>query len=147
MFPDPTLRWRPYPSVMDRMKAPPFVLDRGLWRGVLNLMVLECAPGVRAYGVEIKCDIYCAFEEMIHSIAHHGDGSGMYRGDVYIKEAENSNLLEAFRKVHPLNRNARQFLFVGGDFCYETLGSAEPVVHTFASKDEAYAWTPGGAAA
>ena len=144
MFPDPTVRWRPYPSVMDGIKAPPSVLGRGLWRGVLNLIVLECAPGVRAYGVEIKCEVFGGFEEMIYSIANHGDGSGIYRGDVYIKEAENSNLLEAFRNAHPFNRNARQFLFVGDDFCYETLGFAEPVVHTFASKEEAYAWTPSG---
>jgi hypothetical protein len=125
---------------MDGMKAPPFVLDRGLWRGVLSLIVLECPPGVRAYGVEVECQIYAAFEEMIYSIAHHGDGSGTYRGNVYIKEAEHSKLLDAFRDVDPIKRNPRHFLFVGGDFCYEVLGFAEPVVRTFASKDEAYAW-------
>ena len=126
---------------MDGMKAP-FVLDRGVWRGVLSLIALECKPGVRAYGIEIKCQIYGAFEEMIYSIAHHGDRSGVYGGDVYIKEAEQSKLLDVFRDVDPFKRSPRHFLFVGGDFCYEVLGFEEPVVHAFASEEEAYAWPP-----
>ena len=46
MFPDLSLRWRPYPSIMDGMRPPPFVLDRGLWKSVLNLIVLEGSLGV-----------------------------------------------------------------------------------------------------
>jgi hypothetical protein len=67
VFPDPSVRWRAYPSIMDGIKAPPFVLDKGLWRGTLHLIVLEAAPfGDRAYGVQIACQIYGAFEEMIY---------------------------------------------------------------------------------
>jgi hypothetical protein len=141
MFPDSKLKWRPLPSIMDGMRTPPFVFSRGTWRGVLKLIVLECAPGTRAYGVEILgCQVYAAFEEMIYSIANHGDRAGVYDGGVYIKEAETSDLLDAFANIDPLNRKPRHFSFVGGDYCYETLGFAEPVVHMFASEDEAYAW-------
>ncbi len=127
---------------MDGMKTPPFVLDRGLRRGILNLIVLEGTPGGRAYGLEIRCEIYAAFEEMIYSTAGHGDGSGGYNGGVYIKEATKSYLLEAFAKNDPIKRKVRHFSFVGGDFCYETLGVGEPIIRTFASKEEAYVWQP-----
>jgi hypothetical protein len=36
-----------------------------------------------------------------------------------------------FKNAHPLNRNTGQFLLVGDDFGYETVGPAESVVHTF----------------
>jgi hypothetical protein len=134
---------------MDGMKAPPFVFSQGTWCGVLNLIVLECAPGTRAYGVEIfDCQAYVAFEEMIYSVANHGDKAGNYDGGVYIKEAENSRLLESFENIDPFSRKPRHFSFVGGDYCYETLGFTEPVVRTFASQEEAYAWmqSPGAGA-
>ena len=147
MFPDPSVKWRAYPSIMDGIKAPPFVLDRGMWRGRLNLIVLEPAAfGTRAYGAQIACQIYGAFEEMIYSIANYGvgDRGSAYRGDVYLKEAEHSNLLKAYRNADPMKRTPRHFLFVGSDFCYETVGFEEPVVCTFASREDAYAWLPGG---
>jgi hypothetical protein len=126
------------------MKAPPFVLDRGLWSGVLRLIVLECIPGSRAYGVEIDCQIYGAFEEAIYSIANHGNGSSSkYDGTVYLKEAVNSHLLNSWNTTDLTKRKARQFLFVGSDFCYETLGFRPPLIRTFASRDEAYDWPPG----
>jgi hypothetical protein len=129
---------------MDGMKAPPFVFSQGTWRGVLNLIVLECAPGTRAYGVEIfGCQVYVAVEEMVYSVAHHGDGTGVYNGGVYIKETENSRLLDVFANTDPLNRKSRHFLFVGGDYCYETLGIGEPAVRTFTSQEEAYTWMRG----
>lgn len=140
MFPDPTLRWRPYPSVMDGMKAPPSVLDRGLRKDILNLIVLECVPGTRAYRIEIKCLAYGAFDEMTYSIANHGGGTGMYGGGVYIKEAETSQLLTSLRNLHPLYAKARQFSFVGADFCYETIGLGEPTIHTFATPAQANEW-------
>lgn len=142
MFPDPTIRWRPFLSVMDGMKAPPFVLDRGLWKGRLNLLVLECSPGLRAYGVSIACEIYGAFEEMIYSVAPHGDGSGAYDGSVYLKEATSSALLDAFRSADLAHRSVRQFLFVGGNYCYETLGQSEPIIRSFATQEDGYAWAP-----
>jgi hypothetical protein len=127
---------------MDGINRPPFVLDRGLNRGILHLIVLECTPGTRAYGVEIQCQAYGAFEEMIYSIADHGDVSGAYDGGVYMKEAANSRLLEAYSEIDPMERKARHFSFVGMDFCYETLGFEVPVIRTFESEEEAYAWTP-----
>jgi hypothetical protein len=144
MFPDSTTHWRPYPSIMDGITHPPFPLDRGLWRGVLHLIVLE-GLGSRAYGVEIRCEAYAAFEERIYSVVpHDAERSARYDGGVYIKEAASSRLLEAYMKIDPPLRKAevRHFLFVGTDYCYETLGE-EPVIRAFASKDEAYAWVPG----
>jgi hypothetical protein len=125
------------------MKPPPTVVDMGMRNGVLNLIVLECAfenSQSRAYRVEISCEIYAAFDEMIYSIANHSDGSGRYNGNVYLKEAEDSHLLRFYAERDPFKRKVRHFSFVGGHLCYETLGSTEPVISTFFSIDEALAW-------
>jgi hypothetical protein len=42
MFPDSTLKWRPFPSIIDGIKPPPFALSKGMWRGAFNLIVVEC---------------------------------------------------------------------------------------------------------
>jgi hypothetical protein len=34
----------------------------------------------------------------------------------------------------------RQFLFVGADYCFETIGLGEPKICTFATKEDAYNW-------
>ena len=140
MFPDPTVRWRPYISIIDGIERPPFVFDQGLWKGVLYLVVLAPNPSLRAFGIEIPCEIYAGFEEMIYSVADHGDGTTVYDGGVYIKEAENSALLKAYAATDPVGRKPRHFLFVGSDYCYEVLGFSEPLVRAFNSPDEAYAW-------
>lgn len=80
MFPDPTLRWRPYPSIIDGIERPPFVFDQGLWRGVLYLIVVAPNPGLRAYGIEMSCEVYSGIEEMIYSVADHGAKTGSYAG-------------------------------------------------------------------
>lgn len=142
MFPDPTLKWRPYESIIDGIESSPFVLDRGLWCGVLHLIVVAPNPSRRAYGIEISCEIYAGFEEMIYSVANHGDSAGMYNGGVYIKEAENSALVNAYIAIDPVGRKPRHFSFVGGDLCYEVLGFSEPTIRPFDGLEEAYAWGP-----
>lgn len=142
MFPDPSLKWKPYPSVIDGIERPPFVFDQGLWRGVLHLIVLSPKPHLRFYGVELSCEVYFGTEEMIYSVADHGDAAGAYDGGVYIKEAASSALLRAFAAADPVERKARHFSFVGGDYCYEALGCSEPIIHTFADEEEAHAWGP-----
>jgi hypothetical protein len=127
---------------MDGMRSH-FALDRGLWKGVLHLMVVEDYPGgSRAYGVKLQCEAYAAFEEMVYSIADHGAASGTYDGDVYIKEAERSALLDAYVTVDPLKDGLRHFLFVGTDYCYEVLAYSEPEIMALPSIDEAYEWRP-----
>ena len=113
MFPDPTLVWQPYPSMMDGIKRPPYIWIGRHSKGVLSLVVVECPPATRAYGVEIACEIFCGVEEMFYSIAHHGDKTGNYDGTIYIKEAKHSRLLEVFRTIDPINRKPRHFLFCG----------------------------------
>ena len=142
MFPDPSLRWRPYASIIDGIERPPFVFDQGLWRGVLYLIVVAPKPSLRSYGVEIRCEIYAGFEEMIYSVADHGDKTGIYGGGVYIKEAENSALLKAYAATDPVGRKPRHFSFVGGDYCYEVLGFSEPIIRPFDGPEAAYAWGP-----
>jgi hypothetical protein len=142
VFPDPTLRWRPFASIIDGIERPPFVFDQGFWLGVLHLIVVAPKPSFRAYGAEITCQIYAGFEEMIYSVADHGGGTAMYDGGVYIKEAENSALLKAFAAADPFGRKPRLFSFVGGDRCYEALGFSEPIIRAFDSQEEAYAWGP-----
>ena len=142
MFPDPTLRWRPYESIIDGIERPPYVFDQGLWRGVLYLIVVAPNPSRRAYGIEMSCAIYAGFDEMIYSVANHGDSAGMYDGGIYIKEAESSALLNAYAATDPVGRKPRHFCFVGSDYCYEVLGFSEPMIRPFDSPEEAYAWGP-----
>ncbi len=141
MFPDNTLIWRAYPSIIDGIRDP-FALDRGVWRGVLSLIVLEGANGSRAYAVQVRCDIYSAYEEFIYSIADHGRARPYDNRGVYIREAEKSRAIDTLAQLHPAKRGARQFSFVGSDFCYETIGFHEPVVRAFSSREEAYSWAP-----
>jgi hypothetical protein len=142
MFPDPSLRWRPYPSVMDGIERPPWVFDQGFWRGVLHLIVLSPTPHMRFYGIELPCEIYTGINEMIYSVADHGDSAGAYDGGVYIKEAEASVLLTAYAAAYPSKRRPRHFSFVGGDLCYEALGFSEPTIRAFADEEGARAWGP-----
>lgn len=143
MFPDPTSRWLPYPSIIDGIERPPFVLDRGLWRGVLSLIVVGSHPSRRSYGVQFQCEAYGAFEEAFYSICGHGDAGISYDGGVYIKEAAASALKSAYDATGPFSGlKARHFALVGGDFCYEVLATGEPHIFPFASEDEAYAWAP-----
>lgn len=59
-------------------ERPPFVFDQVLWRGVLHLIVVAPNRGLRAYGVEMSCEIYAGFEEMICSVADRGARSNMW---------------------------------------------------------------------
>jgi hypothetical protein len=140
MFPDPTLRWKPWPSPLEGLKAPPFVLDRGLWRGVLHLIVLEADPGSRAWGLEVPCQAYFAVEASIYAKADHGDPARVLDQPAWLKEAERSQLLSAHAAVVRTRRSPRHFAFVGSEFCYETLGFGEPVVRALASREDAWAW-------
>ncbi len=148
MFPDPTVEWLPYPSIMDGMTPPPYVFDRGSLYGRLHLVVLDGPPGRRAYGVAIDCIVYGSFDEMMYSTSRHGGRTGDYGGGVYIKQARRSLLMEELTRLQPAygllnaNRMPRHFLFVGGDYCFETLGFEEPVIRVFASEDDAFAWGP-----
>jgi hypothetical protein len=145
VFPDSTISWRPYPSIIDGIERPPFVVDQGLWRGTLHLIVVAPNPSSRAYGIEIACQVYAGVEEMAYSISDHSSEGLAYDGSVYIKEAESSALLRAFQ-THVLpsypSHKPRQFAFVGGDYCYEVLSFSEPVIRTFIDPEEAYAWGP-----
>lgn len=140
MFPDPTSVWRPYPTAMDGMAPGMFVLDRGLWRGVLRLIVLDGNLGPRSYGVEVRCVAYAAYEDALYSCVDHGGGALRYDGAVFVKEAEQSLLLTTYKATVPGMGNPRHFSFVGTDFCYETLGFDAPVVLAFASRGDAYQW-------
>lgn len=142
MFPDPTSRWKPYPSIIDGIERGSFVFDQGFWRGVLYLIVVAPSPDSRAYGVEIRSEVYAAFDEMIYSIADHGGDALAYDGGIYIKEAENSALLTAYSAIDPVGRKPRHFSFVGSDYCYEVIGLSEPAIRAFATQEEAYEWGP-----
>ena len=144
MFPDPTSVWRPHPTAMDGMAPGMFVLDRGLWRGVLSLIVLDGNLGPRAYGVDISCVAYAAYEDALYSCADHGGGALSYDGAVFVKEADQSMLLTAYEATVPWMGKPRHFSFVGTDFCYETLGFEAPVVRAFASREDAYQWQNTG---
>jgi hypothetical protein len=139
MFPDPTVRWIDYPSQIDGISRPPFVFDLGIHRGVLRLVVSPPGGGAgKHFRIEIDCQMYLGVEEMIYSIAEHGGAS--YGGQVYVKQATVSRMLDFWQATDPVERPAKHFLFVGGDFCYETLGLADPVIHAFKTVGEAYDW-------
>jgi hypothetical protein len=126
-------------SIVDGIERGAYVFDQGLWRGVLYLIVVAKN---RAYGIEMSCEIYAGFDEMIYSVADHGDKAGHYDGGVFIKEAESSALLRAYAATDPVGRKPRHFSFVGMAYCYEVLGFSEPIIRAFDSPDEAYAWGP-----
>ena len=147
MFPDPTLKWQPYPSVIDGIERPPYVFDRGFSRGVLRLIVIAPSPHSRAYGVELPCEIYAGFDEMLYSVS--GNGTGRYDGSVYVKEAASSillttysTLMKEYTGVEPTEHKPRHFLFVGADLCYEAIGLSEPRIRALDAPGEAGAWGP-----
>lgn len=143
MFPDPTLRWMPFPSIIDGIAVHPFVKDQGSCRGVLHLAVISDASQ-RFYGVEFRTLAHLAIDEFIYSVAGQGDDVGCYDGGVYIKEASRSALLDTYARFRPQER-ARHFSLVGNDYCFEVLTLHEPVVLAFATKEDAYQWGPAGA--
>jgi hypothetical protein len=55
----------------------------------------------RLFRIEADCQVYFAVEEMLISIAPHGDGLGRYDVNIYIKEATASGLMNAFTRVDP----------------------------------------------
>jgi hypothetical protein len=109
---------------------------------VLSLIIVEGPPRKRAFGVQIKCEAYLAVEEIIYSVADHGGVTSTYDGTVYLKEASQSRARDAYKAADPGHRSVRQFLFVGIDFCYETIGFHDPVVQQFSSIEAAYEWRP-----
>lgn len=138
MFPDPTIVWRPLPSEIDGVLSP-FVLDGGVWRGERRLAVVEPSPGRRAYGVAAMCIAYAAYDEMLYSVASHGEGL-RYDGGVYLKEAQGSLWLKAHAEIDPLERRLRHFCLVGGEICCEFLSIQPPEIVVFADEVDAYRW-------
>ncbi|WP_305304511.1 hypothetical protein [Brevundimonas sp.] len=136
MFPDPHIRWKPVPTIIDGIGRPPYALNCGLHRDGLHLLVTH---GDTDYGVTIPCEVYFGVEEMLHSVMPHGTGAA-YDGSTYLKEAEGSTLVGSLEKHDPVQRRFRHYLFVGGDFCYETAGVDDPVIVKFESRQAADAW-------
>jgi hypothetical protein len=114
---------------------------------VLHLIIVAPKPGLRAYGIEMSCEIYVGFEEMVYSVADHAGKTAFYGGGVYVKEAENATLLKACAAADPVGRKPRYFSLVGSDDCYEVLGFSQPIIRAFDSPDEAHAWGLQGKAA
>lgn len=139
MLPDPTTQWGPFPSIIDGVERPPYVLERGLRRGVLRLVVTPPRSDQPVFGIQVGVEAYACVEEAAYSIGGSGSNGSSYDGGVYIKEARSSAVLDAYARLPALTPNVRHFLFVGGDYCYETLGG-EPVVHQFATLEDAQAW-------
>lgn len=142
MFPDHALRWKEYPSIIDGIGRPPFVLDKGFFRGNLYLGILPPKADQKCYGVEIQCEMYSAVEELFYSNIHHGDSSSSYDGNVYIKEAESSELLKTYENFNQTGVKGRLFLFVGADYCYECLGLQAPKIIIFNNEHEVLKWKP-----
>jgi hypothetical protein len=62
-------------------------------RPVVPLATIYLGRVNRRLRVEMSCEIFAGFDEMIYSIADHGGKTAAYDGGVYIKEAESSALL------------------------------------------------------
>ena len=141
MFPDPSLICRPYPSLLDGIKSPQLE-NFGYGNGGLHLIAFSAHNEGPAYGIQISCDAYFAVEEMLYSIAQHGDADIIYDGTVYVKEAVRSKLLDNVVAIHPSEPVWRHFIFVSYDYCFETLGKSEPAFRMFPDIGEAYEWKP-----
>lgn len=145
MFPDLTLLWTPFPTEIDGIGHPPFVLDKGVWKGVLHLAVFGSVSEDRAYGVSISCEAYAGFDERIYSAARESDNGSRYDGTTYIKEARDSALIRTYTKADYLQKVPRHFLFVGNDYCYECLSFEPPKILSFVTQEQAYSWQPTNA--
>jgi len=142
LFPDSTLKWKPFPSIIDGIHAP-LVSAHGFGQAGLCLTIRSAFPAsnIRVFGIDIKCKAYFCIDDLFYGNAGHGGGSP-YEGGVYILEATQSTLLNAQNKVDPSSK-VRHFRFVGLDLCYEVLGVGVPNIHTFHSEAEADAWALG----
>ena len=141
MLPDPNIRWQPVPSVIDGIERPPYILERGISQGMLRLIILTMEDKAPAFEIEVAIEAYTCVEEAAYSIANHGDNGAAYDGTVYLKEAASSKALEAYAALPVAMPNPRHFLFVGGDYCYETIGG-EPLVRRLETFENAKIWLP-----
>ena len=74
MFPNSMVKWHPFSSIIDGQSLHLSLCPKACGGAAQNLIMLECVPDTRAYGIGIThCLVYCAFDEMIYSIAEHGD--------------------------------------------------------------------------
>ena len=103
MFPDPTLKWKPYPSIIDGTENI-YAIDAGYQDGTLFLIIYgldknkpqpdatpHSLPPNTAFLVEIECDSYTGIDEFLYTVSgEEGSGRGYNNKDVYIKEATNS---------------------------------------------------------
>jgi len=137
---DSNTRWKPFPSIIDGVARGVYVSDRGHWEGSLNLVISQPRQA-RAFAVEVPCEVFGGCEEMIYGLAY-ANASVAYDGGVYIKEAETSVALEAFRAIDPFDRAPRHFCFLGEDYCYEVVGFGEPQIRVLADPEDATRWKP-----
>ena len=143
MFPDPTLRLKPYPSIISGM-ACIYVFDMGAEYGTLHLVVTGDGSSTH-FGIHVPCDAYFGVDEMYYSLAEHGIHEEFVDKRSFIKEAEDSLFLKKMRALATdfgLKESFRHFIFVGNEYCYETLGTGEPVVKRFENREAAEAWKP-----
>jgi hypothetical protein len=140
MFPDPTVRWQPYPSVMDGIRGI-FILDRGTHTGTRRLVMTPMTESLPVFVVELDCAIFLTVEELLYDMAvpeHGGWNDGV---ETYIREASQSRLLEIYDRLNAMQRPpVRHFCFPGLEYAVECLASAEPVIHEFPDYDTAFAW-------
>lgn len=130
---DPTTKWKPFPSIIDGVARGVYVSDRGHSDGSLNLVIQQPRQSL-AFAIEVPCEVFGGCEEMIYSILY-AHKSVVYDGSVYVKEAETSVALDAFRAADPFNRTPRHFCFLGEDYCYEAVGFGEPSIRVLTDPD------------
>lgn len=138
MFPDLTVKWKPFPSVIDGITGP-WISNQGFCGDDLCLAVIGNPGTTRAYGIKIEPLIHAGYDDLIYHGATWQVESHFYDDGVYIKEAEQSALLSRYADDQFLGE-VRHFLFWSNTDCYEVLSREKPEIITFSGLDEAVNW-------
>ena len=141
MFPDPSAKWKEFPSIIDGIDNP-FVFDKGCWKGKLYLTIAE-GGGDLSFGVVLDAIAYMAIDEALFSLADHACITLSESPNCYIREATHSKLLTLYRDKEYLEQgDIRHFQFIGHDKCYECLCVGLPQSIMFGNEVGRDSWRP-----
>ncbi len=133
MIADPTIDWVVVPSALDGMESPNLIVTEAGQNRELSVVVSSWLNGVCRRAASVH------FEGVVATVivdddlqAMDGNGSAVYDGTGYLKEARRSALIDRLTALDIDATPMRHFLLVGLRSCLEVVGSGLPhiVVHS-----------------
>ncbi len=133
MFPDPSIRWEPVPSIVDGLKNPhvtPVDADTAQYFSCVisgdNDEMARRRREERVFSAVVRPEAFFGIGEVLYSALTPEDDGGVYDGGVWLKETHRSSLLNVLRD-DPFRRQLfRHFLLVGGNTCFEVVAHEPP---------------------